>query len=272
MDTIRLGNLEVSRLILGSNPFSGFSHQGGDVDEAMVRWYTVARIKEALHQAEEAGVTTLIARADQHVIRLLGEYWDEGGKLAWVAQTCPGVGPSKQVAKMAIDGGASAAFIHGGVMDYSLAQGDFDDPLAGIDAIRQAKLPWGIAAHNPKVFDWARENIDPDFYMASYYNAAHRDKSAEKLSGQPEWFLDEDRRTMTETIAALPKPAIHYKVLAAGRNDPADAFAFAAATMRAEDAICVGVFTKPNPHMIAEDVRLFESAWSARPAEAAGGA
>ncbi len=267
METVKLGGLEVSRFILGSNPFSGFAHQTPEASRDMVHYYTVERIKQALRQAEQAGITTLIARADQHVIRTLTEYWDQGGTLQWVAQTCPGVGPSERVARMAIEGGAKAVFIHGGVMDYCHASGDFSDPLAGIEAIRSAGLPVGVAGHNPQVFAWAEENLSLDFYMCSYYNAAHRDKSAEKLSGQPEWFHDADRRKMVETIAALPRPVVHYKVMAAGRNDPAEALSFAARAMQPSDAVCVGVFTKHKPDMIAEDVRLFESAWAQRRAE-----
>ena len=34
-----------------------------------------------------AGITTFFGRGDNHVIRVLREYWNEGGKLQWVAQT-----------------------------------------------------------------------------------------------------------------------------------------------------------------------------------------
>ena len=263
MDTVKLGSLSVSRFILGSNPFSGFAHQTPERSEQMTHWYTAGRIIEALHQAEAAGITTLIARADHHVIRTLMEYWDGGGKLQWVAQTCPGVGPTARVARMAIDGGAKAVYVHGGVMDYSLAHDDFADPLEGFRLVRQAGLPVGVAGHNPDVFAWAEKNLDADFYLCSYYNAAHRDAGAEKLTGQPEWFLDEDRCRMAATIAGLSKPVIHYKVMAAGRNAPAEALSFAARAMRPTDAVCVGVFTGDKPDMIAEDVRLFETAWAA---------
>ena len=58
MDTTTIGDLRVSRLLLGSNPFSGFSHQGVDRDERMVHHYTVARIKEALF--EEAIIASFV--------------------------------------------------------------------------------------------------------------------------------------------------------------------------------------------------------------------
>ncbi|MHC4914051.1 MAG: hypothetical protein ACYTGB_01050 [Planctomycetota bacterium] len=262
MDTVKLGDLEVSRFILGSNPFSGFSHQSPERNRQMEHWYTSTRIREVLRGAEELGITTVLGRADRHIIRTLMEYRDDGGALRWCAQTCPGVGPTLKTVQMAIDGGAKAVYIHGGVMDNCLAAGDMSDPLAGIELIREAGLPAGIAGHNPDVFRWAeREKLPVDFYMCSYYNSAHRDRSAEKLPGQKEWFLPEDRKIMTELIGELSKPVIHYKVMAAGRNDPAEAIPFAAEAMRPQDAVCIGVFTGDDPGMLAEDVRIFEAAW-----------
>ncbi len=261
MDTVKLGNLAISRFILGSNPFSGFSHQGEKMDYEMMHYYSLDRTKETLRQAEQAGITTLIARADNHIIRLLMEYWDEGGKLQWVAQTCPQVGPTEKVADMAIRGGAKAVYVHGGVMDHSLAHKKMADPIAGIKLVQAAGLPVGVAGHNPAVFPWAEKHLQVDFYMCCYYNAAHRDKSAAKDPNQPEWFLPEDRQIMAQTIQTLTKPVIHYKIMAAGRNNPEEAFGFAAKTMRKTDAICVGVYTHQNPTMVADDVMLFETAW-----------
>ena len=89
MDTVTLGNLAVSRMILGGNPFSGFSHQSPERDREMVRYFTTARIKETMHQAEALSINTFLGRADRHIRRTLTEYWDEGGSIRWIAQTCP---------------------------------------------------------------------------------------------------------------------------------------------------------------------------------------
>jgi hypothetical protein len=257
MDFVHIGQIKVSRFILGSNPFSGFSHQSPDVDMLMKRYYTVARIKETLFEAESLGINTLIARTDYHIMRLLLEYWDEGGTLQWFAQTCPEVGDHEACINRAASMGAKACHIHGGVMDSLLAQERLDEIPAAIDMIRQKGMLAGIAGHNPEVFKWAEDNLDVDYTMCSYYNSAHRDKNAEHVSGTTEWFLEQDRRLMTSLIQTLSRPAIHYKVLAAGRNRPAEAFACVAENMRAGDAVCVGVFTKDAPHMLSEDVELF---------------
>jgi hypothetical protein len=264
MDYVSLNGLNVSRFILGSNPFSGFSHQSPEMDQVMRRFFSTARIKSLLFQAEELGVNTLIARTDIHVMRFLLEYWDEGGQIQWFAQTCPEVGDHKTCISRAISGGAKACHIHGGVMDFLYAQGRLDEIPPAIQRIREHGLAAGIAAHNPKVIEWAESNLDVDYYMCSYYNAAHRDERAEHVSGMEEWFIEDDRAAMTNLIKQLSRPAIHYKVLAAGRNDPQEAFEVVAQTMRPADMVCVGIFHRDDDQILEQDINLLYNALEKR--------
>ena len=264
LGTIQLKNVTISRMIIGGNPFSGFSHQGTARDQEMKHWYSTARIKETLRQAEAIGVTAHLSRSDHHVMRYMMELWDEGGEMTWLAQTCPEIGTIVKGVDNAIAGGAKACHIHGGLIDNLFANNKLDELPVAIEKLRKAGLPAGIAAHNPKVFEWAERELDCDYYMCSYYNASHRDKVAEHVSGMTEWFIDEDRRVMTELIQTLKRPVIHYKVLAAGRNKPAEAFDVVAKALRPQDAVCVGVHTKDNADMLAEDIHLLEEALALR--------
>jgi hypothetical protein len=118
-------------------------------------------------------------------------------------------------------------------------------------------MPAGVAGHNPEVFHWAERNLEVDFYMCCYYNPASRVDSPESSSGGSEWFNDRDRDIMVEAIAGLSKPAIHYKVMAAGRKTPEEGLGFAAEHMRSGDAVCVGVYDEDKPGMLREDVGVF---------------
>lgn len=256
--TVKIGNLEISRLILGGNPFSGNSHQGPERDREMVRYFTTARIKEIFREAEALGVKTFLGRADKHIVRVLWEYWDEGGAIQWIAQTCPEFGSPLNGVNAAIRGGAHAVYIHGGQMDFLLANNRLDEAVAAIERVKEAGLPVGIAAHTPKPHLWANENISLDFHMCSYYNPSPRDKVAAHHAGKSEVYDPADRDSMTATIPCLKAPAIHYKIFAAGRSDPAESFAFVRAHLRPQDAVCVGVYPKDKPDMLAEDLRLFE--------------
>jgi hypothetical protein len=258
MQYAQFKNIQVSRFIIGSNPFSGFSHQSPETDQAMRHYFTTTRIKQTLHEAEELGVNTLIARTDFHVMRMLLEYRDEGGTLQWFAQTCPEVGSHETCILRAASYGAKACHLHGGVMDNAFAQGKLDDIQPALDLAREKGLLAGIAAHNHHVIEWAEEHLDLDYYLCCYYNPTNRAAHAEHIADETEYYLVSDRQAMTDLIPQLSKPVIHYKILAAGRNDPRLAFAFAASKMRPNDAVCVGIYQKDNPAILRQDVELLE--------------
>jgi len=258
MGFVNIGALRVSRFILGGNPFSGFSHQNPEKDMEMKRYYTCARIKEVLREAEKLGLNTLVARADHHIIRVLLEYRDEGGKLQWIAQTCPELGTMERGINNAIYGGAQGCYIHGGFMDFLFANNRLDEVPLAIEKIKKAGLPAGIAAHNPKVLEWAEKNLNVDFYMCSYYIPTVRDKDPEHKSGMVEIFSDEDRERMVSVIKNLKRPAIHYKVMAAGRKDPEEAIAFVSKHLRPQDAVCIGIYPKDKPYMLQENLSLLQ--------------
>jgi len=260
---VQFQNIKVSRFILGSNPFSGFSHQSQEDDSAMRHYFTTAKIKETLREAESLGVNTLIARSDFHVMRMLMEYRDEGGTLQWFAQTCPEVGDHATCIQRASNYAAKACHLHGGVMDYVFAQGKLDDVQPALDLIREKGMLAGIAAHNHRVIEWAEEHLDLDYYLCCYYNPTPRDTHAAHDPELAEQYLEEDRKSMTDLIQKLSKPVVHYKVMAAGRNDPRAAFAFAASKMRVNDAVCVGIYQEKQAGILKEDVRLLEESLAA---------
>ena len=165
MQYAQIGNHQVSKFILGSNPFSGFSHQSPQTDWDMRHFFSTAKIKDTLREAEALGVNTLIARSDFHVMRMLFEYRDEGGSLQWFAQTCPEVGSHAACIQRAAGYGAKAVHLHGGVMDYQFAQGKLDDVQPALNLIREMGMLAGIAAHTYRVIEWAEEHLDIDYYL-----------------------------------------------------------------------------------------------------------
>ena len=261
---VQLGSVTVSRFIIGGNPFGGYSHQTVARDNEMLDWYTMERVKEAYRLAEQAGITAHIGRVDNFILRALREHWTEGGGLTWVAQQCPGVGTLMQGVQNAVHGRAKCCFLHGGEMDHRVARGDTEAVFEAIRAIKDAGMAAGVAGHRTDTIQWAADNLELDFFMACYYNPSDRTRRPERDYRDTEYYGPEDREAMCALIQHLPTPAIHYKVLAAGRHNPKEAFAYVAEVYRPGDAVCVGVFTKDNPNMIQEDVDLLEAALRAR--------
>jgi len=256
MPTISLGGLEVTRFIIGGNPFSGNSHQSPARSQEMAAWYTDERVVETLFQAQSLGLSACLSRGDEHIARVLRRYWDKGGTMRWIAQTAPEMETAAIAAQFCLDHGASACYLHGGVADNCIANERYDEIYPFVDTVHAAGIPVGIAGHLPTVFIWAEENLSLDFYMVSHYNPTSRTHSAQHDPRAAERYRATDREERVATIQRLSLPVIHYKILAAGRNDPTEAFAYTTRHMRSSDAVCVGIFTKDNPNMLAEDIAL----------------
>jgi len=255
---ITLGKVPISRLAIGGNPFSGFSHQGAARDREMRGYYTAARIKAALRTAEAAGITTLFARADNHVMRLLEEYWDEGGTIQWFAQSASEREDYLKNIDTAAAHGAKGIYLHGGVADHFFARGETDHFARAVERVRSHGLAAGLAAHTPAVHEWVRDHLEPDFQLCCYYDPSPRAASPHHVTSEEEVFDPAQRDAMTRCIGTLKVPAVHYKVLAAGRMPVEEAFAYVARAIRPQDAVLVGFYLGDDEDMIAKTVATFE--------------
>lgn len=266
MRKIKFGDVEVTRLVTGGNPFSGFSHQSSARDREMVSYYTTANIKEALHKAEAAGINTFFGRTDRHVRRMLLEYWDEGGTIQWFGQTASEYDDQIKAVHQAAAAGAKGIYIHGGIVDYWYAQKQYDMLKAAQDAMREAGVVAGFAGHTAEVHEWIRDNLQPDFQMCCYYNPTPRGDNPHHVAGAHEKWDEADRTRMLGVIKTIPCPVVHYKVFAGGNKPREEGWQVLAANMRENDLACIGHYLKENPNMMAENVatmdRLVEAKFS----------
>lgn len=258
MKYINLKGIKISRFIIGGNPFSGFSHQGLEMDIKMKKYFTTQKIKETLKEAEDYGINTFIGRADNHIMRVLLEYREEGGKIQWIAQTCPEIKTQELSVDMAVNNNPIGCYIHGGYVDYLYLNDKIDLLIPLVERIKKYGFLSGIAGHIPEVFLWAEENIDVDFYMCCYYNPTSRKEKPEKDNLQEEKFSDEDREKMINTIKKLKRPVIHYKIMAAGRKNPEEAILFLSKNTRESDMVCIGIYNEVKKEMVRENIELME--------------
>ena len=128
--------------------------------------------------------------------------------------------------------------------------------------MRDHGLVAGVAGHRTETIQWAADHLDLDFFMTCYYNPDDRREQSHRDHAVPEYYGSEDRDAMCALIQDLPAPAIHYKVLACGRNDPLEAMQFVAQHLRPQDAVCIGIYPKDHPDGLEEDIRLLENALS----------
>ncbi|MCD6360787.1 MAG: hypothetical protein J7M38_07960 [Armatimonadetes bacterium] len=248
MPIVPFGQMMVSRFIVGGNPFCGGSHQSAEMNRRMRDWWTVARIKQALAEAERLGVNTFLGRGDNFITRVLNEYWNEGGTIQWIGQTCPERASVETNIRQIRDAGAKICYLHGGMCDRIFRDDDPERLRPWIALIKEHGMFAGMASHNSRNILRAEEmDLGCEFYMCCFYDLFTRGG---------EIYEDEDREAMARTIRAVDKPCIAFKIMAAGRNEPEPAFRYAFENIKPTDAVCVGIYTEHQPDQVAEDAAL----------------
>ena len=235
LPSVRLGTLVVSRLILGSNPFWGYSHKSAQLDQEMRTYHTDERIAQILDEAAECGVTAVASPPDERWRKLWVRYSGNGGRLKiWISQ-CHG-SPDQMLSEIdhSVQAGAKAIFIQGARVEDQFGPGNFDTLRAWVDHIKAAGLPAGVAAHWPEVHpELQRRGFPADFYFQCMYNAS-------KTSD----FSAAERKLAEATVAVLKKPVIAYKILGAGRLPASEGFEAAFNHIQRKDGVCVGIFAQ----------------------------
>ena len=250
LPTVKLGKHDVTRLIIGGNPISGNSHQNRELDHEMRDYYTMEKIKETLRQCEDAGINTWQSRGDNFIVRALNEHRLDGGNLQWVAQTASERRDTISNIHQISEYNPIAIYHHGSRTDHYYRRGTFEEVERAVDEIRSLGTTAGVGTHMPEVVAHCEEiGLDPDFYLLSVYN----------LTERGEGYDPEDRVKATEMIRKVRKPFLLIKVMAAGRNEPNEAFRFLFRNIKPTDAAVVGMYTKHQPQQVYENVRIVNS-------------
>ena len=233
----KIGDVELSRVILGGNLIGGWAHARDliYVSKLVKAYHHREKVFETFALAEACGVNTIIT--NPQLCDIMNDYWKStGGKIQFISD-CGGKEVLEMVQK-SIDNGACACYIQGGVADRLVAEENFDLIAQALELIRKNGLPAGIGAHKlDTVQSCVDHGFDPDFWMKTLHVTSY-------WSAQPEtkrdniWCEEPD-----ETIAymqTIEKPWIAFKTLAAGALHPKTAFKYA--FKNGADFICVGMY------------------------------
>jgi len=252
LPTIRLGNADVTRLIMGGNIISGTSHLTPALDQEMEDYYTTANILKCLTRCEDCGINTVALRTDKHIMRVLREHWANGGKLQWIAQTASEMISFQGNVNAAMHYNPIAFYHHGSVTDDLMQQGKFDELKKRFAILRDTGLSVGMATHNPDYIRYADEHFDVDFYMACLYNLTavpHESSAIRGKSNEGEHFDENDIPLMYAAIQQTNRPCLAFKILGATRRaatpqDVSNCFQEAFETIKPTDAVMVGMFQR----------------------------
>ncbi len=250
LPTGKIGKLQISRLIIGGNQFSGWSHSR---DLPYLRglfqaYATDEKIMQTLELCEETGINAIITSASGY----LNKYWKErGGRIQWIAQVHPKTTDLTSDIKRAIDQGAVGAYVQGGVGDSFVKAGRADLLGKAVEFIKQNGLIAGIGGHSAEVpMAVEKAGIKPDFYMktlhhGNYWSATPKAERVEFNvdSGSPYdhdniWSITPEKTI--EFMKTVDASWIAFKVLAAGAIHPREGFKYA--FENGADFVCAGMF------------------------------
>ncbi len=247
--------LKVTRLVIGANPFGGFSHQNALRDREMLEYYTPDRIIETWKRAGAAGINTMVTNNESaHVVRAVREYLSAGGSLQWIAQVNGRTEDGGSAMLRAIDDvvamGCKALYFHGMLVDNACSRGDAALLQRLCEHARSFGLPAGAAGHDPRTHRWIDGLDIVDFHAVCFFNCGslHEDKG--------ERFRLHDMAEAVETIRGLRKPCIAYKIMGAGRIDPRMAFQHAFSSIKPSDVVNVGMHRGDRDDMVEENAAL----------------
>ena len=253
LPTVDFCGCTVTRLILGANPFGGFSHQTAERNKEMLEYYTRDKILETWERAEAAGINTMITNNEtEHVFEATKEYKSAGGALQWIAQVACGNEPDKMFERIdeVVNIGCCAIYFHGGLVDDLYLDKDEATLRAWCDHARSTGVPVGVAGHAPETHFWVDSMGITDFHTVCFFNCGS------VHYGKGEKFRLSDLAPAIECIQRIPKPCIGYKILGSGRIEARMAFEHAFAGIKSTDVVNVGMYLGDNEDMAEENATI----------------
>ena len=238
--TAKIGNVELSRVMLGGNLMNGFAHARDliYVSNLIKAYHGEGKIYETFKLAEACGINAIIT--NPILAPMIASYWQKGiGRIKFLAQ-CKGKTEKEllDVVRYAIDQGACAAYIQGQAADTYVQDGNFEWIAKALQVIRDNGLPAGIGGHYLQTIKGCVEQgFQPDFWMKTLH---HHQYWSARVEDQHDNLWCEDPEDTIAFMEQLPQPWIAFKVLAAGSIHPQDGFRYA--FENGADFLCVGMY------------------------------
>jgi len=258
----RIGNLRLSRLLLGGNLLTHFTHSRDlkYVYNLTAHYNTEEKILDTMAVAEAHGLDTLVIHTAPGIMSVLKKYrYERGGKMKWIiCPTAPVEAQLKaygeQVRQLA-DEGTDAIYLWGVHADSLVSQGKVNLIAKAVEIAKDFGIPSGVGAHDLRVIMECEENqIDADFYIKTLhhhnYPSAPKPNELTKVVSEVPGYWCKNPQEVVDFMKGVEKPWIAFKVMAAGAIPPADAFHYA--FENGADHVLAGMFD----FEIAEDVLI----------------
>jgi hypothetical protein len=244
-----VGGVSVSRMIIGTNWFFGWSHQTAAKDKFIKSYQTRKNIADILTVFFEHGVDTIMSQPLPLLSEAISDAQQRTGRKAITVTTphfniLPG-GPAESEPERAFDVckkfGATFCLPHQCITDILLDRmhGEIRDIGKYTKMIRERGMVPGLSTHMPETVVVAdKTNVDVETYI-QIYNAI-----GFLMHVEVDWVM--------RVISQAQKPVMTIKPMAAGRLHPAVGLAFSWNTIRDKDMVTVGTTTPDEAREVLE--------------------
>jgi hypothetical protein len=244
-----VGGVSVSRMIVGTNWFLGWSHTSLAKDKFIREYQTRESIAQVIGAFLEYGIDTVMGPTSQLLIDAVRLAEDRSGRKIILVLT-PGFSLAPNCTKeespeTAFDfcrkHGATFCMPHQCVTDALIdrREGKIRDLDRYTAMIRERGMIPGLSTHMPEAVVYAdKQGADVETYIQLYNSAGFL------MQVEVDWVM--------KVIQEAKKPVMTIKPLAAGRILPPVGLAFVWATLRDCDMVAIGTTTPDEAREVAE--------------------
>jgi hypothetical protein len=244
-----VGGVSVSRLIIGTNWFLGWSHTSLAKDRFIKSYQSRESIAQVIGTFLEYGIDTVMGPMSPLLIDALQLVEDRTGKKTVrvftpafsLASDCASGDSPEAAFDFCQKHGATFCLPHQCVTDALIDRraGVIRDLDRYTRMIRERGMIPGLSTHMPEAIVYAdRQNADVETYLQLYNSAGFL------MQVEVDWVM--------KVIKEARKPVMTIKPLAAGRILPPVGLAFVWATLRDCDMVTIGTTTPEEAREVAE--------------------
>jgi hypothetical protein len=262
----KIGDLSISRLLLGGNLLTHFTHSRDlqYVYNLCKHYNTDEKIIETLALAEQQGINALVVHTVPAILSTLRRYRNEkGGKIQWIICPTAPVGEdmtayTQQVREL-VENGTEAVYLWGVTADKLISEGKIDAIAKAVALVKDHGVPSGVGAHDLAVVKACEQNkVGADFYIKTFHHHNYPsgpkpDELKTPYSEYPGYWCQNPQEVI-DFMKNVEKPWIAFKVMAAGAIPPKDAFPYV--FNNGADHVLAGMFD----FEITDDARIAREA------------
>jgi len=249
-----LGKAKISRMMVGGNLISGFTHSRDlrYVNQLFKAYVTEEKVLETLKLAESFGINTVFETGGNFVERYNREM---RGHMQFIPHIEVKQGQSEtellaHIQKQ-VDSGAVALYVWGVAADTLMKAGAIDLLKRTVDLAKAHDMPVGVGSHSLLVpMACEKAGVACDFYVKTFHRDDYPSATPKELRKEFIW-LDGGKgwydnmwcinpEETAEFMKTVTKPWVAFKILAAGAIAPRAGFAHA--FDNGADFVAVGMF------------------------------